>query len=236
MLRSLFTKLERWLDGDSPGSTEAMRKWACRGEPYSSPNSAMIWEWQTDEERGRGRRAAALVESDPAQAFSLYRELAEAGSIWGMERAGWCLYNAIGTTRDVPEAKLYLEKAAAGGSYFAGTCLGWLAIKQGNLAEAERVLRNAVSAEHPPAMYHLARAYMKLSRRRAHRRVARELLERAAASGYVRAKTHLTVCLVHGRFGPLGMATGVWRLVALGHEVSSEFDRRARSRIAPGAG
>ena len=55
----------------------------------AASNRDELWDEETDENRALLERADALHDSDPAAAFALYLEAADAGSTFALEVLAW---------------------------------------------------------------------------------------------------------------------------------------------------
>ena len=79
-------------------------------------------------------------------------------------RLGWMLLNGVGTEKNIPQAKEYLEKSAGVGNLFAGYQLARLILSEDSASpedvkKALDYLRRAAEAENPYAAYFLGKLY-----------------------------------------------------------------------------
>ncbi len=79
-------------------------------------------------------------------------------------RLGWMLLNGVGTEKNIPQAKKYMEKSAGVGNLFAGYQLARLILSEDGASpeDAEKALeylQQAAKAENPYAAYFLGKLY-----------------------------------------------------------------------------
>ena len=172
-------------------------------------NYAEIWDNEPDPDRLR--QAYAIAEAEPENAFQMYRNLADNGSITSMITVAW--YYAWGNGKVIPpdddQAYYWYKRAWAAGSWLATRDYARFVANRGNFAECEDVLKMGVEKDWTPAFYWLAHYRLKQSNSlKAHREV-KPLLETAAERGHPWAQLLLARSMMRGKFGvreiPRGM-------------------------------
>ncbi|MDQ4086411.1 MAG: hypothetical protein M3177_00115 [Pseudomonadota bacterium] len=177
-------------------------------------NDAELWQEETARNRELNEQAYAVEDTDPAAAFRLYLEAAEAGSPWGMEMVGRHYDWGIGVEADFQKAAEYYHRALSAGSWMATIGYARLLEEHGYQDDCERVLEDGVASDFVPAYFCLAWIRYQRCKSRAACREIRPLLEYAASKGHPAAKVTLTRLMARGKFGLRAIPTAfrlLWR-------------------------
>lgn len=158
------------------------------------------------------RRADEISDSDPASAFQLYVEAAEAGSVCSMEKVGWLYWTGTGVVADTSTALEYYHQAIVGGSWMATIGYARLLTEVGRQNDCETVLKDGVALDFVPAYFWLAWLRYLQARTPKMRREVRPLLEHAARQGHPAAKFFLSGWMARGQLGLLDVPRG-WKWV-----------------------
>jgi TPR repeat protein len=86
-------------------------------------------------------------------------ELSQRGSIDATAVAGWMLFVGIGSSRQMGDAEILLEKARRGGSAYATFGLAWLNYERGLLGQCHVLMQEAADRGFLPAILDLGRIY-----------------------------------------------------------------------------
>lgn len=169
-------------------------------------NASELWWEEPLRSRELYDRAYAIWETDPAAAFRLFLEAAEAGSTWAMEAVGWHYWTGTLVAADLGKAMEYYDRAIRAGSWMATLAYARLLAEQGRHDESEQMLEDGVKADFVPAFFELARARYNRCSSRETRREIRPLLEHAADRGHPAARAFLGQLLIFGKYGLRGIA------------------------------
>jgi TPR repeat protein len=167
----------------------------------AASNEDQLISEESDQSRDLIERAAEIEETDPSSAFQLYRQAAEAGSVWSLEKIGWHYWTGTGVAADPHLALEYYHRAICGGSWIATIHYARLLAELGHYDLSERTLENGVASDFVPAYYWLAWYRYERSETTKVCREVRPLLEYAAEKGHPRAKLLLARWMVLGKFG-----------------------------------
>lgn len=155
------------------------------------------------------RATNALWETDPAQAVQAWTPLAEAGSILSMIRLGHAFREGLGAAKDEAKAELWFRRAFEAGLDTGGIFLGSLLVSAGRFEEAREIFAVGVAKNLAQAQWRQALILLRKPTSAEDLATARQLLERAAAQGYLSATASLSYILIHGYFGLLERLKGV---------------------------
>ena len=176
-------------------------------------NESDLWALEPLRNRELIDRACAIRESDPAAAFGLYLEAAEAGSAWALEQVASHYEKGTAVAADFDKAEDYYRRAITAGSWMATLYYAGFLADRGRHDEWRRLLEDGVAADFIPAYYWLARLGYDLSPSRELCRQIRPLLEHAGGHGHPRAQVFLSQLMTWGKFGlreiPAGLALAV---------------------------
>jgi TPR repeat protein len=156
------------------------------------------------------QRAAEIEEVDGDSAFRLYREAAEAGSVWSLERVGWHYWTGTGVAADRQIALDYYYRAICGGSWRATIHYARLLAELDRFDDCERTLEDGVASGFVPAYFWLAWLRYKRSETAKVRREVRPLLDQAATLGHPEAKMLLARWMMLGKLELRDIPRG-WR-------------------------
>ena len=170
-----------------------------RAWDYAQANDSVIWEDDTDIEGLI--EAETLSKRDQNAGFRQFLALAEAGSVWAMDKVGHCYHSGRGVAADAALAEHWYRLSFDAGCTRALLDLGAVLASRGDFAGAEAVYGRGAADDWPPALFWLAVYQMKQSDSRATLDRARPLLERAMAKGSPAAQWVLGWLLLRGRFG-----------------------------------
>jgi TPR repeat protein len=155
------------------------------------------------------QQALAIEEGDPAAAFRLYLQAAEAGSVWSLEALGWRYWTGSGVAAEPDKARDLYRRAKERGSSIAMISYARLLAEDQHHDECEQVLEAGVAANFTPAYFWLAWFRYDRCRTRTVAREIRPLLEHAAREGHPAAEYTLARLMVIGQFGLLAIPRGL---------------------------
>jgi hypothetical protein len=190
---------DRFCPENRAGST-AFWKASWQWEREAS-NEWDLWSADSDGNHALVDRAVDMYAMDRIAALQLYREAAEAGSVWSMEMVGWFYDSGAIGEPDYALARDYYYRAVCAGSWTATIRYAILLEKRGYHEDWPRVLEDGVRATFIPAYFWLAWFRYKHSRTRKMCREVRPLLEAAARNGHPGAKFTIALWKARGRFG-----------------------------------
>lgn len=177
-------------------------------------NETEILARETDQSWDLIQQASKLDDSDPAAAFRLYVNAAEAGSVWALETVGIRYWNGSGVVTDLVQAKNYYRRAAAEGSWMAQIHYARLLSELQQHDECENVLGDCLASDFIPAYYWLARLRYDRCQTRTVANEIRPLLMKAAENGHPGSEVMLSKMMFTGKFGlreiPRGLLM-IWR-------------------------
>ena len=176
----------------------------------AASNEDQLLSAETGETRALIERAAEVEDADPTSAFRLYREVAEAGSVWSLGRVGWHYWTGTGVAADPQSALDYYHRAICGGSWGATIHYARLLAELGHHADCEQVLMEGVASGFVPAYFWLAWLRYQRSETATVRREVRPLLDHAASRGHPEAKLLLARWMMLGKLGPRDIPRG-WK-------------------------
>jgi TPR repeat protein len=159
------------------------------------------------------QNAQEIFDSDPAAAFQLRLEAAEAGSVWAMEAVGWHYWTGTGVAADTSLALEYYHRAILGGSWSATIPYARLLAEVGRLEDCDKVLQDGVASDFAPAYFWLACLRYHRDRTTTVRREVWPLLEYAARQGHPAARVYLARWMAHGQLGLLNVPRGCVNMV-----------------------
>ncbi len=172
-------------------------------------NEWELWEANSIPHEDRISQALALSTTDPVAAFALYRELADAGSVYCMERTAWRYYTGTGVPVDLTKALEYYCRAFDAGSKMAMIDYARLLEEDGRHADWPAVLENGIQQCFVPASFWRAWLQYKQSRSGTAAREVKPLLEYAAAEGHPGAQFTLALFTGQGKFGLWQVPKGI---------------------------
>lgn len=176
-------------------------------------NESELWSEEPVRNRELIEQAYDTHKTDPAAAFRLYLEAAEAGSAWAMDVVAWHYETGIVVAADLDKAQEYYCRAVCAGSWMATIYYARLLAEHGDHDDCERVLEDGVSSDFVPAYFWLAWfRYQRCKSRKVCREI-RPMLERAAGTGHPAAQVMLGQLMIRGKFGlreiPAGFKLGL---------------------------
>lgn len=176
-------------------------------------NESASWSDEPVQNRELVEQAYAVQKTDPAAAFRLYLEAAEAGSAWAMDAIAWHYEMGTVVTADFDWALEYYRRAISAGSWMATIHYARLLADHGYHDECESVLEDGVSSDFVPACFWLA--WFRYQRCKS-RKVCLEIkpmLEHAARAGHPGALVMLGQLMIRGKFGLREIPAGfMWGL------------------------
>jgi TPR repeat protein len=177
-------------------------------------NERELWFADSEHSRALAEQAFDIREADPAAAFALFLEAADAGSATAMAAVAYSYHWGDPVAADFEKAHLYYVRAITAGSWIATLNYARLLNDHGYHTECDEVLEDGIACDFLPAYFWLAEVrYRRRPGRQACRDV-RPLLERAAARGHPFARFRLAQMMITGKFGlrevPAGFAH-LWR-------------------------
>lgn len=214
-----------WLCSDTAPAQAAFWKHSEAWESAHS-NEYELWSAISDQARERLNAAKAIREMNPAEAFRIYRELADAGVFWAMEMMAYQYWTGIGVARDFEQAQAYYCRAIEAGSWMATLRYARLLVSQGQFDAAHGVLQDGVQAGFIPAFYWLARLrYRRLGSRRTIREIV-PLLEHAARAGHPAAALFLARLRMVGKLGVGEIMRGFREIAQIAGQAGSLAESR----------
>lgn len=163
----------------------------------SEPDVERIWEAGQLSDEGKY-----------SEAFQIFLELAESGSVWSMFEVGRCYDIGLGVTRDDSEREQWYYRAFKGGSQLAMLKCAEIAALRCDYELCDDILKVGVGQDWPPALFWLAWYRHKQSESRATYNSIRPLLKSAAKRGHPAARCFLAHFMVRGKFGRLWVPIG----------------------------
>ena len=176
-------------------------------------NDTELFAGESDERWALIQKACDVGEADPASAFRLFVEAAEAGSVWSLEMVGWHYRAGTGVDADTSRALSYYRRAACGGSRMAMVAYARLLAEAGQHEDSEAVLNDAIASGFAPAFFWLGWTRYSRSRTAAMARDVRPLLEHAARQGHPGAQITLIRWRALGKLGLLQVPRGCILLI-----------------------
>jgi len=152
--------------------------------------------------------AYALLSTNRQRALVELEELANGGSVLSMLYLAQTYASEPGA--DHARAEKWYRAAYERGSSTALFALGSKYFREGKYEEAEQIFSDGVSKNDGVSMYWLASLYIVDPRNRGEPDRIRDLVERSAALGQVRAKRDLASFLMKGRYGKREIARGLY--------------------------
>jgi hypothetical protein len=156
-----------------------------------------------------------MLRTDPAQALNDLEALASRDSLMSMVYLGWAYSKGDGLDQDARKAEEWYRKAADAGSVMAGFYLGVLLLNQGRFEQAIREFELGVKSEFTPSIDRLGKMYFYGLGVPSDILKAKELWQRAANRGHVRAMRRLAFAMAGGRYGVLNIPRGVVMIITL---------------------
>ena len=177
----------------------------------AASNRSELWAKDTVENRMLLEEAESIHDADPAAAFALYLEAADAGSAFALEAVAWHYQTGTAVAADFEKAQDYFRRAIGAGSWMATIDSARFLADHGLHDESDAILTGGVEADFVPSCFWLAYLRYRRCRSRAACREIRPLLEYAAGKGHPGARVHLARLMVLGKFGlsriPAGIAS-----------------------------
>lgn len=183
-----------------------------------------------DEIRSRWGEAKVLLDEKPAAALAIHRELAEGGSPFSMQRAGWHHEYGHGTDVDAAVAEDFYRRALCAGSWKATLSYARLLFRRGAHDKWPSTLGDGVDKGFIPAFFWLAWYSHERSPSARTAREVRHLLEAADEAGHPGARLVLARWAVSGKFGLREIPRGFRMLRAI---FRSQFEAESGDQTMP---
>ena len=169
-----------------------------------------IDHWSAEPDLPALKHALKVRDRNPAEALTLFRALASAGSPMSMIYIGHAYQEGNGTSKDLAETERWYRSAADAGSIWALHALGCLYLMQKRYDEGKHSFRFAAAAGFSPAIYQLGRMYF--FGKGVERDVAKAKvhLEDASALGNVWATRLLGHLLIRTHLNAMELLRGVF--------------------------
>lgn len=167
-----------------------------------------IWHRQSAGIQAQALAACELDQSDAAT-VKIYKELADAGSVWSMETVALHYHIGLGVAPDFDLAQDYYRSAISGGSWMATLGYARLLANHGHYDHCERILEDGVDCGFAPAYFWLGWFRHDRPDSNTTRKQVRPLLEYAANKGHPGARAILTQWLIQGKLGVRGIFQGI---------------------------
>lgn len=172
-------------------------------------NESELWSEEPVRNRELIDRAYSAWTTDPAAAFRLYLEAAEAGSAWAMEAVALHYQTGIAVAADLDKAREYYDRAIGAGSWMATIHYARFLAEHGRHDDCRRVLEDGVASDFVPACFWLAWFRYEQGKSRKVCREIRPMLEYAAGKGHPGAQVTLARWMTWGRFGLSEIPAGI---------------------------
>ena len=191
---ALCRRFERWVFGHAwSDALDQTMRW---GGYWNRDD--LFW---ADINQDQIRELSSLWDTDPRAAFRGFLTLAEAGSVWSMERVGWAYAAGFGVSRDKRSAEHWFDVAFRHGSDYGLVWSAIMARSRGDLAKARETLAVGVQRALPTAMVVLGNLELKAAKTDDDRERVKTLYETAIAKGFLPAEGAYARAMSRGTFG-----------------------------------
>jgi TPR repeat protein len=167
-------------------------------------------ERQLEKDPASWQAAKALLKTNPIQAISQLRSLAENGSILSMIDLGRTYAMGIGIDRDDEQAEMWFVRAASSGSVRAHQQLARFYMRIRQYAKAKQALEYAAARQYAPAIHDLGKLYFKGLGVEKNLLSAEVLVQRASRMGSVFATRLLARILMEDHTSRRRRLKGLW--------------------------
>ena len=203
--------LKSWLSSKL-GMTEFREDQAKRLKTWEY---SQINDWDlldADPHKEDAQAAARLVDVSPEEGFARLLDIANRGSLYGMNHIAWCYWAGTGITKDIGQAEAWWRRAYEDGSDRGLLEYGALLVREGREEEAAKVYDAGWQRGFAPAVYRLVRMRLRPTLSLSERLTWKPSLQWAADAGHPAARYLLSKYLFRGWFGIGGIPQGA-RLV-----------------------
>jgi uncharacterized protein len=166
-------------------------------------------DWAKEPDMESLTRAHSLLASDPGQALTELKALADRGSVMSMLYIANAYRNGVGSGTDLQQAEEWYRRAMDRGSVLGSYELGRVYYEMENYPKAEKAFRAGESQNYAPSINMLGMMHLGGTGVEQNTGKARDLLERASALGHIFAKRNLAFLLITGRYGLREFLRGV---------------------------
>jgi TPR repeat protein len=156
--------------------------------------------------------------------FPIWKNLADNGSVYAMNKVAWCYWTGTDVDKNVGEAESWYSAAMAGGSQWASLRLAELLAENGDLEGVKDVLGKPAASGWAPAMFWLAWHRLRSSQTASAYSDARLLLEGALEAGHPGAKWYLGRLMAQGKYGSKDRKRGRKLLMEMASELRVELE------------
>lgn len=193
----------------------------------AASNESELWAEEPVRNRELIDRAHAIQGTDPAAAFALFLEAAEAGSAHAAEAVAWHYQTGAVVSADFGKAQDYFCRAIDAGSWLATLSYAQFLADHGFHDDCETLLKGGVEAGFVPSHFWLAYLRYRRCRSRAVAREVRPMLEYAAGKGHPMAQVYLARLMTLGNFGLREIPLGVLSIVRMACRDASNAEKAA---------
>lgn len=204
----------------------------CDAWERAHSNESELWWEQPARNRELMQQAEAREKTDPAAAFRLYLEAAEAGTAWAMDVVAWHYQTGTLVAADLDKALEYYHCAICAGSWMATLYYARLLAEQGHHDECESVLEDGVASDFVPACFWLAWFRYERCKTRTLCREIRPMLEYAAGKGHPGARIFLARLMTWGKFGLGEIPAGIGSTLRMALRAARNGDEDADDQDA----
>ena len=162
-------------------------------------NTKTIWQKECD--LAAVSQANELLKSDPQNGRLQLQDLAENGSVWSMLLLGWCYQAGSAGTVDYEKAIHWYQLASGADCDQAQLRLARLYLHRKDFDCCADMIADWRNRRWSPATYYVAFAKLMQPRTTTRLNEARELFERSAMRGDVKAQGWLAMLYLQGAFG-----------------------------------
>jgi len=196
--------LRKWICGNVASDWDSLQsKIDEKTESWERLHSNYSELWAIEPEPDRIEEANGIASLKRKEAFAIYLDLANQGSIIGMLMAGW-YYEFGSSSAETPDYDLaahWYIRAINQRSWLATLAYARLSAKKGQYEDCEAVLADGVRKGWAPAYFWLAWYRHKQSPGRQAYGEIQRLLQYAAEQGHPGAKFQLARRMGRGKFG-----------------------------------
>jgi len=191
----------------------------------------MSIDWANEPDVVQLKLAKSMLKTDSKQALQNLETLARQGSLMSMVYLGWAYGTGDGLGRDPKKAEEWYRKAAGNGSILGRFYLGVHLLNGEKMGQAVREFEIGSEDGFPPSMDRLGKMHFYGIGMPPDRSRARELWERAARLGHVRAKRRLGFAMAGGKYGFSNIPRGMVMVISVIGDIYRVASRDPQSEL-----
>ena len=195
----------------------------------SSSDTAI--NWLSEPDVAHLKLARRMLKTNPTRAVHDLEDLAERGSIMSMVYLGWAYSKGDDLTHDAKKAEKWYRKATSAGSALASFYLGVHLLNYGIAEEAVIAFEIGANSGFLPSLDRLGKMYFYGIGVPENRAKAKELWQRAANLGHVRAKGRLGFAMAGGSYGIINIPRGVMMIISVVADIYRITNRNPQSDL-----